>query len=523
MKTLLKEGGLAGHISHVWAKLDFSFSDLFNILKSIHSNFKESLSPTEKFDGINLFVTKKNGIVSFARNKTHQKMGGLSISEFANYLSERDKTLKEEMLKACIVLQQKFSPILELEGQWLNCEIMSPLLQNVVPIDSFKIIIHQFLSQIEEKAFLQIKEELVNDDLVFVNEILDVPNIETIKERKQLFKLMKDYDLSSASSIHDFAELRKALRSGSSLDDQLYHNKAGLSSGSHRDLELLLSPIKKIFDDILLKVSESLGKSDDEFEGIVFSFNGEILKMTGTFSERNREKHSLNEKKTIVNEATVIFPGGFKPPHKGHLNVILEFLSGKKTEEKNIIVNKIMLVMSDSPRDGFGFEKAVKLWSLYLESYHLSDLVSILEIKTKKGYGPLQHTSDFVLGKGEEKPEPGKTYILATSGKDTGRYNFLSGYLTGEEGWNIIYNIESSPVPSINGQALSSSDMRRHISNKNKEKINEFLPRRIIDDPDLLDRCYDILFDDLHQIKINERSINKIINKKLSGLLPMVG
>ena len=59
-------GGAFGRIKHLHEDLELTFSEL----KSILSQFKNGNQPIyEKFDGQNLLVTMKDGIVKVARNK----------------------------------------------------------------------------------------------------------------------------------------------------------------------------------------------------------------------------------------------------------------------------------------------------------------------------------------------------------------------------------------------------------------------------------------------------------------------
>jgi hypothetical protein len=73
-KTLIKEGGAAGHMMHPFDDAGLTFDDFRNMVEAGLSgelNFEED--PTEKTDGQNIFATVKDGKAMFARNKGQLK------------------------------------------------------------------------------------------------------------------------------------------------------------------------------------------------------------------------------------------------------------------------------------------------------------------------------------------------------------------------------------------------------------------------------------------------------------------
>jgi hypothetical protein len=77
----------------------------------------------------------------------------------------------------------------------------------------------------------------------------------------------------------------------------------------------------------------------------VFEYNGKVYKLTGRFAKINQENIKLSKNKLQIfhlerftalmlkfqfrtsHGTTVLFPGGFKPPHRGHfLDVIFGIL-----------------------------------------------------------------------------------------------------------------------------------------------------------------------------------------------------
>ena len=56
-------------------------------------------------------------------------------------------------------------------------------------------------------------------------------------------------------------------------------------------------------------------------------------------------------------EAVVILPGGFKPPHKGHFEA-LKYLLKSGAKQAKIFIGK-------KERDGITQEQSLKIWNIY--------------------------------------------------------------------------------------------------------------------------------------------------------------
>ena len=56
------------------------------------------------------------------------------------------------------------------------------------------------------------------------------------------------------------------------------------------------------------------------------------------------------------------YPGGFKPPHKGHLEVALDAAS------RNYITN-LTIIIGKGVRDGINAEQSKAIWDIYLKAY----------------------------------------------------------------------------------------------------------------------------------------------------------
>jgi hypothetical protein len=168
----------------------------------------------------------------------------------------------------------------------------------------------------------------------------------------------------------------------------------------------------------------------------------------------------------------ILLPGGYKPPHKGHLQMIRKYAEHPDVE-------KVFVFVGSAPRqsdDGsmvFDVDKTFKVFELYgilsdpkVELIRSSSRLS----KTGKEYeNPFADAIDFV--KDADLLFPEKTFALGHSSKDSGR---------GEKFAKIIskYDNIKAALPPITVEAdeISATKLRNDIVNGEKEEIEKSLP-----------------------------------------------
>jgi len=148
--TILQEGGLAGHMSHLYDNWDLSFKTLKQILTDAAQG---KLYGTEKVDGINIYVSYsvKEGKAKAARNKDNIKQGGLDAQQLAAKFENRGH-LKDAFIDAFDIFEkavqslsreqqtQIFGPDADI---YYNAEIVDPRNANVLNYDKKTLLIHQ--------------------------------------------------------------------------------------------------------------------------------------------------------------------------------------------------------------------------------------------------------------------------------------------------------------------------------------------------------------------------------------------
>lgn len=143
------EGGVAGHMSHLYDNPALSFAEMKKILKAAAGG---ELLGTEKTDGVNLFLSYdlKSGESKAARNRTNIQQGGLDAAGLAAKFAGRGSLETaftdafDSWNKAISMMDKKtkravFGPNADI---WYNAEVQTPDNPNVVSYDTQNVVIH---------------------------------------------------------------------------------------------------------------------------------------------------------------------------------------------------------------------------------------------------------------------------------------------------------------------------------------------------------------------------------------------
>ena len=154
-------------------------------------------------------------------------------------------------------------------------------------------------------------------------------------------------------------------------------------------------------------------------------------------------------------EKVSLYPGAFKPPHKGHVATVLKSIDDQ--------TDRVIIFMSTKERDGVSVEEAQQVWDLYKQNNPELEKVEIVQtpvpVKAVYDYAKDNPSHDIraVFGKGEEyrfKP------LL-----DKEKYPHVEVFDAGMEG------------------TYSATELRKAIRDNDLETVNEFIPDGInVDD-----------------------------------------
>ena len=176
-------------------------------------------------------------------------------------------------------------------------------------------------------------------------------------------------------------------------------------------------------------------------------------------------------------EVTVVIPGGFKPPHKGHVEMINHFARLPN-------VSKVIVYMGSKPRQSADGSVVITK-DKSIELFNLFDLASNVEFgevrqRPKKSGGsyenPLNDAADLLfdpeyegmgiaMGHSEKDPKRGKIFAsIAKNAKTPLQANVVT----------------VPPAPAV--EDLSATDLRNAIENEDLEGMKKFMPEDLIED-----------------------------------------
>lgn len=580
----LTEGGVAGHMSHLYDNRDLTFAKLKEIFNAASSG---ELEGTEKTDGQNLFISYsvKEGKAKAARNKGNIKAGGMSAEELAEKFAGRGglteaftesfETFEEAVRSLDPETQaQIFGPDTNI---YYNAEIMDPRSPNVISYDTKSLVIHRAghgefdketgaktdrdvsdNAQVLEAALEKMQKATEKKDYtVHVNAIRklqalsDDTALNTALEA--LSGLQRGAGVSDEATITEYLIARIAplvasavpeanedtqkkiigrlMKSGltfnqvvKGLDKELKEKIRAVIKNEKRILNQAIQPLESVVHDFsvemlrglesafILDNKKEVGRLRDEIssaiknieaagieddievmirhmdklkdvenfatasEGFVFDYDGSTYKFTGNFAPANQilgiAKYGRTSQATTVMKEEItkydvaIFPGAFKPPHRGHLALVDELANQ---------ANKVIILMSEKSRKFVTAEMSQALWGMYLNGR------SDVELRVVGG-SPVSIAYDFVENPDFDKGKEKITVLAGVGAKGSDAKRFeksLQGYAREDIVVDVIGDDEMVGMTAItdaDGNELSATTMRAAIVEGNIEVFRSYLP-----------------------------------------------
>ena len=217
----------------------------------------------------------------------------------------------------------------------------------------------------------------------------------------------------------------------------------------------------KITGDFIVKgtggeIQKKMIKEREEIEDVEKEYNIEVVNVD---EEEGKRKIAL-------------IPGGFKPPHRGHLAMVAHYLDEVAPNGKVIIYmgggGKKPRTINDNP---VTFEAASTIWKIYLNNEGIPFPNELLDIVEVKG-GPIGSVVDYV-----KDADPDREVIYLGAGeKDSERWKFMLD--------NPKYNpnrvhVFIEPAPSYSdreGNPMSATNFREAIESGDEELIKSYIP-----------------------------------------------
>lgn len=305
----MNEGALGGHLSHPYEVL--SVDDFLDFYKKLLSG---KLEATEKVDGVNLFVGfNERGKLVFARNRSElpseniekkfsvDHPGGDAFRAGFAALKQAFEGLKPEERVKYDLINKDGSP-----KNYLNLEVVYGTIPNLIQYSDTNnyIVFHAYQGTPEEdyknkpkndKLLTDLanrlgKVEVKSDVVSYVGTVREVKKIVENKTSTWIFKGPLFIPTSKISI--ELETVAKEFENYSEVQDL----KKWDSLTKEQQSSLMKSLTTKIGSKVLVNLASMLfsgkrvtDKDHPKTEGIVVNFKGNLVKLTGDFSELNRE------------------------------------------------------------------------------------------------------------------------------------------------------------------------------------------------------------------------------------------
>lgn len=625
--TVLLEGGLAGHLQHLYENTSLTFGELKAVLSDAAAGRLEHVS--EKLDGQNIFFgfdpTAK--VTKFARNKGDIKRGGMARDEVSRKWLDKP-AVQNAFLGAYDVIHHAISSLTneqqsvvfgEQGDVWYSAEILSTDNPNVINYDQNVISPHAFGAH-RFDAVTGSSDESFDSEAALGNLKQVVNQLQTKAAEKgwkfiapQIYPLVRmnkqlplktalgsidailaESGLTDNNTIGDFIKVkltsfmdRYGIPSGvadllgkrmldapdkpariSSLRAllpteadyvkvvALDRNKAKIFKSIVKPIELLISEfatellaeaqsliavnpgkaiqsmrrevqaaIDKIktnpssleFLESQLEKLRGVDKITSSMEGIVFRFKGQSYKFTGQFAPINQLIGALryggrgfdDEEGFVLgggnapegDSKVAIFPGAFKPYHRGHDRVIR--LAAAQVE-------KLYLLISTGDRIKPG---EVPLLGSTMQEVWQRYILQTLPSNVEASFVENPVTAAFVkLHEIDASGQNVNVYMIAGE-EDVGRFS-QAGLSQEAPRLTAQGMVTVAAVPRFGN--VSGTDMRSFIAINDKEQFRGGLPKEL---NAVSDQIFDIIYNSgMNVIASSTPQKPKKINKKQEQL-----
>jgi len=257
-----------------------------------------------------------------------------------------------------------------------------------------------------------------------------------------------------------------------------------------------------VFNEATRKLGNDVKKSLESEFGNLYKHEGVVLrglesapvKVTGEFileglATTFRDTPEVEPEKEydfVSKRKVALIAGGFRPPHRGHLSLVKDYLD--RVGPKGGVT--IFMSTSNNPKtmryigndktlgEPITTEQALQIWQIYLKNEGIEQRVDFV---TTAG-GPIGEVVDLVKISDPEDVE----YYLAAGGKDGKRYEFILK----DERYNpngVTVNIEPTPtVLDSNNENMSATTFRRALANLPDQMnvIMDYIPKSSENDVD---------------------------------------
>ena len=177
-----------------------------------------------------------------------------------------------------------------------------------------------------------------------------------------------------------------------------------------------------------------------------------------------------------------LYPGAFKPPHRGHFNVVKSLLNGYyngavynkdnyketgaellkgKTENKPK-VGKVIVFVGGGERNGITKEESMSIWNIYAKYLGNVEIVDGQK-------NPMFAAKDYAQANPEEE------FVAVTGIRGEKDFVDLRRVTT----FKNAPNVQGLALTSAPGSGVRATDFRKNILSGNLDKITDFFPEEL--------------------------------------------
>ena len=158
-------------------------------------------------------------------------------------------------------------------------------------------------------------------------------------------------------------------------------------------------------------------------------------------------------------KVTAVFGGGFKPPTKGHFDIVKKALDDYKE------IDKFIIYVGGGIRDGITQEQAIQIWQMYKEL--LGNKVEIIPASN-----PIGDVKRYAKNNPDEK-------VYFVIGAREGREDDLADVAQRTTGVEEQYPNTEIKVVSTPDGGMSGTNARKALKSGDKEKFFTYLPEKV--------------------------------------------
>ena len=461
--------------------INYDFKTL-NIHRVGHAKFDKETGKTEEVDTADNAAKLENAL---EKMKDHLEHDGFRIQ--MNAIRRLEALSTDEALSNAL---SKLESVISSAGISDDQTIGDYLTAKIVPM-----IKADFPSAPEDRMEM-LMNRLFHGTDIKIKEIqagLDKEQKKAISAAvKKLGDYFKEVIAPIEDIIHDFSvEILKAFHSAFILDNEKEVKRLrkevaaaikGIEASGREDaMEILTKQLSK------LKKAENVSSAS---EGFVFDYDGKTYKFTGNFAPANQllglfkygrgkipALSKLNEATEEEKKLLVLLPGGYKPPTKGHYEMI-------KYYNDQPSVGKVLVLIGPGERDNIGRDASVKVFNLY--GLHDLDKVSVEETEYNS---PMRAAYEFLISDPRREEYKDLIFSVGASDKldkkgvpDFERAKiFVEYYKNNPDKLPEGFETGEPPCcPAVGGEVpLSATNLRKAIANDDTESIKQLIPDHI--------------------------------------------